>query len=57
MPMNSKPKSEQGERETEDEIARRKLGGVKGHPDGKPAPLTRTEEEQNLPNDDVGHVA
>ena len=52
-----KPKAEEGERLTEDEIARRKLGGVKGHPKGKPAPLTRQEDEQNLLNEDVGHVA
>lgn len=53
----TKPKSEQGERQTEDEIARKSLGGVKGSPEGQPAPLTKTEKEQNLPNKEPGHVA
>jgi len=45
------------ERETEDEQARRTLGGVKGNTNLKPAPMTRREAEQILPNDDPGHVA
>jgi hypothetical protein len=45
------------ERKTEDEIARDHLGGVKGSRDLKPAPLTKTEAEQKLPNDDDGHPA
>jgi hypothetical protein len=52
-----KPKSAQGERLTEDEIARANLGGVKGSPDLSPAPLTKTEREQILLNEDDGHVA
>ena len=52
-----KPKSDQEERLTEDEIARAKLGGVKGSPELPPAPLTTQEKEQILPNDDDGHVA
>jgi hypothetical protein len=42
---------------TEDDVARRALGGVKGFPEGEPAPLTRREDEQTSPNDDPGHVA
>ena len=53
----NKPKSEQEERQTEDEAARAALGGVKGFRDGRPAPLTRREDEQTLPNNDPGHVA
>jgi hypothetical protein len=53
----NKPKSEQGERQTEDETARAALGGVKGFPEGKSAPLTKQEDEQMLPNNDPGHVA
>ena len=53
----NRPKSEQGERQTEDEIARAALGGVKGFSEGKPAPLTKQEDEQTFPNDDPGHVA
>jgi hypothetical protein len=45
------------DRPTEDDIVREKLGGPKGSPDLEPAPLTRQEREQNLPNDDPGHVA
>jgi len=45
------------ERWTEDEVARAHLGGVKGSPNLKPAPLTRREAEQRLPNDDDGHPA
>ena len=52
-----KPKSQERERQTEDEIARDKLGGPKGSPDLPPAPLTKQEAEQILPNDDPGHVA
>jgi hypothetical protein len=53
----TKPKSEQEEKLTEDEVARRRLGGVKGSPEGKPAPFTKQEDEQTLPNKDPGHVA
>jgi hypothetical protein len=45
------------ERKTEDEIARDHLGGVKGSKQLEPAPLTKTEAEQMLPNDDDGHPA
>ena len=45
------------ERPTEDDQARAALGGPKGSDELPPAPLTRQEEEQNLPNDDPGHVA
>ena len=51
------PKSQRGERQTEDELALAKLGGPKGSPKLSPAPLTKTEAEQMLPNDDPGHVA
>jgi hypothetical protein len=45
------------DRPTEDDLARAALGGPKGSPKLKPAPLTKTEAEQNLPNDEPGHVA
>jgi hypothetical protein len=45
------------ERPTEDDLAREALGGPRGHPELKPAPLTKTEEEQMLPNDEPGHTA
>jgi len=41
----NKPKSEDGGRQTEDEIARASLGGTKGSSDLKPAPLTKQEDE------------
>jgi hypothetical protein len=44
-------------RPTEDELARAKLGGPRGSPDLRPAPLTPQEREQILPNDDPGHTA
>lgn len=53
----TKPKAEQEEKLSEDEMARQKLGGVKGHRDGTSAPLTKQEQQQTLPNDDPGHVA
>jgi hypothetical protein len=45
------------DRPSEDDLARAALGGPKGSPTLKPAPLTKTEAEQNSPNDDPGHVA
>jgi hypothetical protein len=45
------------ERPTEDDLARASLGGVKGSKELPPAPLTRQEEKQMLPNDEPGHVA
>jgi hypothetical protein len=45
------------ERPTEDDLAQAALGGPKGSPDLPAAPLTKTEREQNLPNDEPGHVA
>ena len=45
------------ERPTEDDLAREALGGPKGNPALKPAPLTRKEKEQMSPNDEPGHVA
>jgi hypothetical protein len=45
------------ERPTEDDLAREALGGPKGGPSLQPAPLTRKEKEQMLPNDEPGHVA
>jgi hypothetical protein len=56
--MNTRERVPEPEkRETEDEQARRNLGGVKGSPRLKPAPMTRKEAEQISPNDDPGHVA
>jgi hypothetical protein len=45
------------DRPTEDDLARAALGGPKGSPELPAAPLTKTEDEQTLPNDDPGHVA
>ncbi|OJW65421.1 MAG: hypothetical protein BGO65_11845 [Afipia sp. 64-13] len=45
------------DRPTEDDIAQAELGGVKGSPKLPPAPLTKQEAEQMLPNDEPGHVA
>jgi hypothetical protein len=45
------------DRPTEDDLARAALGGPKGSPELPPAPLTKTEDEQKLPNDEPGHVA
>ena len=42
---------------TEDDLARAALGGPKGSPELPPAPLTKTEEEQNMFPDEPGHVA
>jgi hypothetical protein len=57
-PYNAVPISEQLEdRPTEDDLARRTLGGPKGSPELKPAPLTKTEKEQMPPDEDPGHVA
>jgi hypothetical protein len=50
------PKSGE-ERPTEDDVARKSLGGVKGSKKLPPAPLTKQEEEQTLPNDEPGHVS
>ena len=50
------PKSTE-ERPTEDDLARASLGGVKGYPEGKPAPLTKQEKEQMSSNIEPGHVA
>jgi hypothetical protein len=44
-------------RPTEDELARKRLGGSRGSPNLPPAPLTPQEREQTLPNDDPGHPA
>ena len=55
--MNSKPSDQHSERPTEDDLARRSLGGPKGHPTLEPAPLTQAEKEQMSPNDEPGHVA
>jgi hypothetical protein len=53
-----KPLSERDEaRPTEDDLARAGLGGPKGSSKLPPAPLTRREREQILPNDEPGHVA
>jgi hypothetical protein len=51
------PKSERGERITEDENARDTLGGVKGAEKLPPAPMTKQEKQQTPDNDDPGHVA
>jgi len=50
------PKSVE-DRPTEDDLAQRALGGTKGSAKLRPAPLTKQEEEQILPNDEPGHVA
>jgi hypothetical protein len=53
MARTLKPK----ERQTEDQIALERLGGVKGAPELPAAPLTRQEAEQLPQNDDPGHAA
>lgn len=56
--MNQKHDPQRGQdRPTEDDLAQAELGGVKGSWKLQPAPLTRREAEQNLPNDEPGHVA
>jgi hypothetical protein len=45
------------DRPTEDDLAQAALGGPKGSPELPPAPLTKTEKEQNLFSDEPGHVA
>jgi hypothetical protein len=45
------------DRPTEDDLARRTLGGVKGSPELKPVSMPKHDREQILPNDDPGHVA
>lgn len=45
------------ERPTEDDLAQAALGGPKGNPALPPAPLTKSEQEQNLLTDEPGHVA
>ena len=45
------------DRPSEDDLAQAELGGPKGSRRLPAAPLTKQEEEQNLPNDDPGHVA
>jgi hypothetical protein len=59
MPSRSerRPGGRSEDRPTEDDLARAALGGPKGAPELPPAPLTKTEAEQNLPNDEPGHVA
>ncbi len=45
------------ERPTEDDLAQAALGGPRGAPELEPQKLTKTEAEQNSPNDEPGHVA
>ena len=45
------------ERQTEDDLAREALGGPRGSSQLPPAPMTKQESEQTLPNDEPGHVA
>lgn len=60
MPQRKRPQpnlpTRTDDRPTEDDLAQAALGGPKGSPDLPPAPLTRREAEQTLPNDDPGHV-
>ena len=55
--MDNKRSEKYLERPTEDDIAQAALGGPRGHPELKPAPLTQAEKEQMSPNDEPGHVA
>jgi hypothetical protein len=52
-----KSRSKDIDRPTEDDLARESLGGPKGSRKLPPAPLTREEREQTLPNPEPGHVA
>ena len=45
------------ERKTEDEIAREKLGGVKGSPELKSAPMNPQQAKNTPKNNDQGHSA
>jgi Protein of unknown function (DUF2934) len=47
----------ENERKTEDEMAREKLGGVKGSKELKPAPMTPQREKKTPKNYQPGHVA
>jgi hypothetical protein len=58
IPYNQLPIPKRIEdRPTEDALAQAALGGPKGAPNLPPAPLTKTEAEQTLPNDDPGQTA
>jgi hypothetical protein len=58
IPYNSLPIRRQvEERPTEDDLAQAALGGPKGNPALPAAPLTKSEQEQNLFTDEPGHVA
>jgi hypothetical protein len=57
MPTPAPKASRDDQRPTEDDLAQAALGGPKGSPNLKPAPLTKTEAEQKSPDDDPGHVA
>ncbi len=45
------------QRRTEDDNARADLGGTRGAPNLKDAPMTKGVAEQTFPNDEPGHVA
>jgi hypothetical protein len=56
--MNDKPKAQQVERQTEDEMARASLGGTKGSRELADAPMTPQREKKTPKNDEHdGHVA
>jgi hypothetical protein len=52
-----RPKAERGERQTEDEMQRAALGGTRGSPDLKDAPMTPQRAKKTPRDDDPGHVA
>jgi hypothetical protein len=53
-----KPKADDADRPTEDDIARERLGGPKGAPELTPAPMTHQRRIKMPPNDtEPGHTA
>lgn len=54
----TKPKAGHVPRQTEDEMQREALGGTRGAPELKDAPMTPQREKKTpRTNDDPGHVA
>jgi hypothetical protein len=53
-----KPPPDDADRPTEDDVARERLGGPKGAPELKPAPMTRQRRIKTPENDtEPGHTA
>jgi len=53
-----KPRADDTDRPTEDDLARERLGGSRGAPDLEPAPMTRQRQIKTPSNDiEPGHTA